>query len=145
MCERTQLTLNFPPQTPTLPPGQVPLSLLLSFDSWRQVLWPLWSEEHLGEKITLTKPLPSCQSNIIEDCAKNTGSWDKCPLFRNPSGHCPRFPIKAIPRKWALQRAIAPSANPPAIKKKVSSSRKQSCLKCGSWTDTGYTLVTMIR
>lgn len=117
MCERTQLTLSFPPQTPTLPPGQVPLSLLLSFDYWRQVLWPLWSEEHPGEKITLTKSLPSCQSNIIEDCAKNTESWAKCPLFQNLSGHCPRFLIKGIPRKWTLQRDTAPSTNPPSYKK----------------------------
>ena len=61
------------------------------------------------------KPLPSHQSNIIEDYAKNTRSWDKHPSYINPSSHCPPFPIKDIPRKCALQglaQTALPSTTP---------------------------------
>lgn len=129
MCERTQFTLTFPPQIPTLP----------DFDYFRLGLWPVWSEEHPGGKITVTKPLLSCRSSIIGDCATNTGSWDKCPLFRNLSSHSPPFPM--------IDMSIAGSGWAPAffhrrcqLHKGRTQAHESSAVQCAPWTGTGYTV-----
>ena len=57
----------------------------------------------------ITKLLHLCCSSIIEDCAKNIGSWDKYHLFRKPSSHAlPTFPPKDIPRKGVWQGGAGP-------------------------------------
>ena len=91
------------------PPSQTP-TLLSGFDFPGQGLWPLQSEAQPGWKMPLiTKLLHLCCSSIIEDCAKNIGSWDKYHLFRKPSSHpLPTFPPKDIPRKGAWQGGAGP-------------------------------------
>ena len=77
------------------PPSQTP-ALLSGFDFSGQGLWPLWSEEHPGWKMTLiTELLHLCWSSIIEDYAKTLGAETSVPCSEiYPVIYCPPSPQK---------------------------------------------------